>query len=292
MPDFTLNFRVGGERRSTADADPKFVAAKTVAALRAQAEKKSVERVALALEAAAPDIIAAITKDAETFGSRAARVFTKIQSPEGHGVVSTALEGISRSSAIFSRDRGSSRLQGKTTVEWAALTKATLNNKRRRQRAARRRRKGTSKSAGAPETFFVDTGALRQVLLDYMGPAFAALVDPKVVVKRGPKKVTVTLSILAQASGKEKAGVTSDSLPGIYRDANTDSESLFVRYLKRAGAPDRDGKHPLQRKLENPRGKHRPFFQNTLIFWISQRLPGVLDKSLRSAIAQRSKKAK
>lgn len=292
MPDFTLNFRVGAGRRSTTESTADFVAAKAVEVLRAQAEKKGVERVAAAVEASSADIIRDITVDAERFGSQAARVFTKIQSPaSATGSVITALEGIPRASAVSSRDAGSSRLKGKTTVEWKALMKTTLENKRRRMQASKRRRSGVT-SAGQPTTFFVDTGALRAVLLSYMGPAFAALIDPKIVVRRGPRKVTVSLSILAQASGKEKAGVSSDSLPGIYRSASTDSEALFVRYLKKVGAPDRDPRHPLKHKLENPRGKHRPFFQNTLIFWLATRLPAVLDKSLRTSISRRTKKAK
>ncbi|GBU16875.1 MULTISPECIES: hypothetical protein [Methylobacterium] len=287
MPDFTLLFRVGGRRANTVDQDPSFVAAKSVELLRAQAEKKGVERTAEGIFAARDDIVRDIAQDADRFGSQAARVFTKIRSPAS-GTITTALDGISRASAVSSTDSASSRLKGKTTVEWVALTKRTLENKRRRMVSSRRRRGAVS--AGQPDTFFVDTGNLRKVLLDYFGPALASLVDPKIIVRRGPRKVTVSLSILAQASGKEKAGVSPQSLPGAYGDGGARSESLFVRYLKKVGAPDRDPKHPLLYKLENPHGTHRPFFQNTLIFWISNRLPIVLDKSLRKALSRRVKK--
>lgn len=188
-----------------------------------------------------------------------------------------SLDDVSRNAGVFSNDSMSKRLQGKTTVEWLALTKQTIANKRRRK-------------AGSPTTFFVDSGALRDLLIEYLGPAMATLVDPRIVVRKGPRRVSVTLSLMAQASGREKAGVTGQSFPGATGGASAREESLFVRYLKKAGAPDRDPKHPLAYKLENPRGSHRPFLQDTLVYWISRRLPLVLDKSLRSALAKAKKK--
>ncbi|PZP71770.1 hypothetical protein [Methylorubrum populi] len=286
--DFTLNFRVGGTRASAAERDPKFIAARTVELLRKQAEAKGVERVAEAIVAAEAAIIQDITLDAQRFGASAARVFTRIKSPAS-GSVSIAFDTINRGAAVFSSDRTSSRLKGKTTTEWLALTKATIANKHRRMKASRRRTRGV-RSAGDPNTFFVDTGDLRKTLTDFLGPAMGMLVDPKITVRRGPRKVTVSISLLAQASGKEKAGVSAQSLPGAYGGRATRSESLFLRYLKKAGAPDRDPKHPLAHKLENPRGISRPFLQDTLLYWISIRLPLVLEKSLRTALSRRTKK--
>lgn len=290
MPDFALNFRLGARRAGAGEPpDPSFVAAKAVELLRRQAEAKGVERVAEAVLAAQNEIVQDIAQDAARFGSQAARVFTRIKSPT-EGMVSTALDGISRAAAVSSTNRMSARLKGKTTVEWAALTKGTLENKRRRLRAARRG--GGRRTAGEATTFFVDSGELRSVLTSFLGPAMALLVDPKVTVRRGPRKVTVSLSLMAQASGKEKAGVTAAAIPGIYGGGTAREESLFVRYLKKAGAPDRDPLHPLAYKLENPRGAHRPFLQNTLVFWVSNRLPLVLEKSLRTALSRRVKKGK
>ena len=272
--DLQLLFRVGGTKTS----EPAAVAARAVAVLREHAEAKGIERVMEAVVANEQAIVAAVTADAAKFASQAARVFTRLKSPSS-GSVSISLDDISRNAGVLSGDTMSKRLQGKTTTEWLALTKQTV--------AAKRRRK-----AGEPATFFVNTGALRTLLIEYLGPAMAALVDPRIVVRKGPRRVSVTLSIMAQASGREKAGVTGASFPGASGGGVARDESLFVRYLKKAGAPDRDPKHPLAYKLENPRGSHRPFLQNTLVYWISRRLPIVLDKSLRSALAKTKKKGK
>lgn len=282
MPaDLTLNFRLGGAAggtRNTAMTD------KIMTVLREKLEKKGVDRIYEALNdpAIQAKILADITADARKFGMATANVMTRIKSSPA-GPTSISIDGLIRRAAIFSNDPSSSRLTGKTVVQWRALTEATLANKRRRA-AASRGRNATGRSAREPNTYFVDTGDLRKVLNDHLGEAFALLVDPRIVVKEGAKKVTVTLSIMAQASGREKAGVT-DLTAGIERE-----ETMFVRYLKRAGARD-DGRHPLAYKLTNPRGDHRPFLQNSLAFWITARLPLVLDKSLRSALARRVKKA-
>lgn len=272
--DLQLLFRVGGSKTG----DPGFVAARAVELLRERGEAKGIERVMEAVIADEPAIVAAVTADAAKFASQAARVFTRLKSPSS-GSVSISLDDISRNAGVLSGDSMSKRLQGKTTTEWLALTKQTV--------AAKRRRK-----VGEPATFFVNTGALRTLLTEYLGPAMAALVDPRIVVRKGPRRVSVTLSLMAQASGREKAGVTGASFPGANGGGVARDESLFVRYLKKAGAPDRDPKHPLAYKLENPRGSHRPFLQNTLVYWISRRLPLVLDKSLRSALAKTKKKGK
>lgn len=272
--DLQLLFRVGGSKTG----DPGFVAARAVELLRERAEAKGIERLMEAIVADEKAIVAAITADADKFAGQAARVFTRLKSPSS-GSVTISLDDISRNAGVLSSDSMSKRLQGKTTTEWLALTKQTVANKRRRK-------------AGEPTTFFVETGALKALLTEYLGPAMAALVDPRIVVRKGPRRVSVTLSLMAQASGREKAGVTGASFPGAAGGGIAREESLFVRYLKKVGAPDRDPKHPLAYKLENPRGAHRPFLQNTLVYWISRRLPLVLDKSLRSAVAKSKKKGK
>lgn len=272
--DLQLLFRVGGAK----GGDAGFVAERAIAVLRERAEAKGIERLMDAIVADEKAIVAAITADAAKFGAQTARVMTRLKSPST-GSVTISLDDISRNAGVLSGDSMSKRLQGKTTTEWLALTPQTVANKRRRK-------------SGEPTTFFVDTGALRKTLREYLGPAMEQLVDPKIVVRRGPRRVSVTLSLMAQASGREKAGVTGASFPGASGGGIAREESLFVRYLKKAGAPDRDPKHPLAYKLENPRGAHRPFLQNSLIFWISRRLPLVLDKSLRSAVAKAKKKGK
>ena len=288
MPDVTLNFRVGAVKSSTQASDPAFVAAKTVELLRRKAEEKGADRVVEAILANQAQIVADITADASKFAASAARVFTRIKSPPT-GSVSISLDDVNRSAGVFSTDSTSKRLRGKTTVEWLALTKRTLDNKRRRQRASRRGGRG---SAGEAATFFVDSGDLRKLLLDHLGPAMAAMLDPKITVRRGPRKVTATISVMAQASGREKAGVTGSSFPGAGAPgAVARQESLFVRYLKKAGARD-NPRHPLAYKLENPNGQHRPFLQNALVFWLNVRLPLVLEKSLRTALSRRIKRVK
>jgi hypothetical protein len=288
VADFAINVRAGGNRQSTAENTPEFIARKTVDALRRQIEAKGVERVLEAIVANEAAIVRDVTRDAERFGGQAARVFTRVKSSPG-GTVSISLDDISQRTGtlVSSTDRMSSRLKGKTTVEWLALRKATVDAKRRRMR--QKRRKKAARSAGEPETFFVDSGALRATLTDFLGPAMALLVDPKILVRRGTRKVTATMSVMAQASGREKAGLTYQTLPQAYGGATaTGSESLFIRYLKRAGAKDTN----LGAKLENPNGRHRPFLQNTLVYWISNRMPLVFEKSLKTALAKRVKKVK
>lgn len=289
MADLALKFRVGGTAAGTAASVPGFVGDRAAKILAQAAEKKGLDRVIEAIQAHESQIVAEIAADAAKFGVSAAKVFTRIQSP-ATGAVSISLDDIHRNAGVTSTDSLSKRLQGKTTTQWQALTRATIANKQRRMRRARRG--GARGSAGSANTFFVDTGALRDVLNQYLGPALAMLLDPKIVVKRGPRKVTATISVMAQASGREKAGVTGASFPGVSAPGVLSrNESLFVRYLKRAGVRD-DPKHPLAYKLENPRGAHRPFLQNTLAFWISVRLPAVLEKSLKSALSRRLKKVK
>ncbi|GJE78084.1 hypothetical protein [Methylorubrum suomiense] len=283
--DVSLNFRVGPAKSSTSAADPRFVAAKAVELLRQAAEAKGADRVVEAIVANQNQIVADVAADASKFAASAARIFTRIKSPPT-GRISISLDDITRGAGVSSTDSMSKRLKGKSTVEWVALTQKTIANKRRRAR-----RRG-SRSTGDVTTFFVDSGDLRQLLLTYLGPAVALLLDPKISVRRGPRKVTATISVMAQASGREKAGVTGASFPGAASPgAVAREESLFVRYLKRAGARD-DPRHPLAYKLENPAGQHRPFLQNTLVFWLSTRLPVVLEKSLRMALAKRTRKGK
>lgn len=277
----SLRVRVGGQKRSTSDSDPAFVGNRLVEVLRDAARKKGIEAVMEALETNMPAIIAEVTEDARRFGDAAARVMTKIQSPIG-GSVTVSLDAIPRRSAVFSTDRMSTKLKGKTTVEWLALSAETRRNKRNRARLR------GGKGKGDTNTFFVDSGALKKTLDQHLGLAFAMLVDPKIVVRRTKTGANVTLSIMAQASGKEKAGVTGESFPGVMGAGAAREESLFVRYLKRSGA--RDDK--LSYKLGNPRGFQRPFLQNSLAYWISRRMPAVLEGSLRSALAKNLKKAK
>jgi len=283
MTDFSLNFRVGG----TKSDQPAFVAARAMQVMREQAERKGMDRLVAAIEANQAQIVADIAADAAKFGASAAKVFTRIKSP-ATGSVSISLDDVARGAGVSSTDSLSKRLQGKSTVQWLALTRETIRNKQRRARA----RRGARRSAGDATTFFVDTGELRDTLNRYLGPALVLMLDPKIRVTRGPRKITATISVMAQASGREKAGVTGASFPGaVTRGAIARNESLFVRYLKRAGAKD-DPRHPLAYKLENPNGAHRPFLQNALAYWISVRLPIVLEKSLRSALAKRIKKVK
>lgn len=280
----SLSVRVGGQRRGTSEAsDPNFVANRLVQVLKDAADKKGIDAVIAALEANMDKIIAEVTRDAQNFGDAAARVMTKIQSPIG-GSTTVSLDAIPRRSAVYSTDRMSTKLKGKTTVEWLALSAETRRNKRNRARL-----RGGRQSKTGPTTFFVDSGALKKVLDQYLGQAFALLVDPRIIVRRTKTGVNVTLSIMAQASGREKAGVTGDSFPGVNAPGTiAREESLFVRYLKRAGA--RDDK--LSYKLGNPRGFQRPFLQNSLAFWISNRMPAVLEGSLRTALAKNLKKGK
>lgn len=280
-PAVTLNVRVGGQKRATTQNDPAFVGNRLVEVLRQAADRKGIDQVMAALETNMPAIIAEVTEDARRFGDAAARVMTKIQSPIG-GSVTVSLDAIPRRSAVFSTDRMSTKLKGKTTVEWLALSAETRRNKRNRARLRGGRGKGDT------NTFFVDSGELKKTLEQHLGPAFAMLVDPKIIVRRTKTGANVTLSIMAQASGKEKAGVTGDSFPGVMGAGAARDESLFVRYLKRSGA--RDDK--LSYKLGNPRGFQRPFLQNSLAYWISRRMPAVLEGSLRSALAKNLKKAK
>lgn len=286
--DFQINVRAGGNRGSATESTPAFIAQRVVDALRKQIEAKGTERVLEAIITHQEAIIRDITRDALRFGDQAARVFTRVKSSTA-GTVSISLDDISKRTGtlVSSTDRMSARLKGRTTVEWLALRTKTVEAKRRRMR--RKRGKGARKSAGEPETFFVDSGALRETLTSFLGPALALLINPKITVRRGPRKVTATLSIMAQASGKEKAGLTYQTLPQAYGGGSAaESESLFVRYLKRAGAKDPH----LGAKLENPRGRHRPFLQNTLIFWISNRMPLVFEKSLKAALSKRMVKVK
>lgn len=282
--ELSLSFRVGG----TKSDQPAFVAARAVQVLREQAERKGMDRLVAAIETHQAQIIADITADASKFGASAAKVFTRVTSPAS-GTTSISLDDVARGAGVSTTDSLSKRLAGKSVVQWQALTRATIQNKQRRARA---RRGGTRRAAGSASTFFVDTGELRDTLNRLLGPALAMMLDPKIKVTRGPRKVTAAISIMAQASGREKAGVTGASFPGANtRGAIARNESLFVRYLKRAGAKD-DPRHPLAYKLENPNGAHRSFLQNALVFWITVRLPIVLEKSLRSALAKRMKKVK
>ncbi len=288
MSDVKLNFRVGRSAASTRAPDPAFVAAAVVEKMREAAQKRGIDAVVLALTNHQDEIIAAITADASKFAASAARVFTRIRSPAS-GAISISLDDVTRGAGVTSTDSLSKRLQGKSTVEWLALTRKTVANKRRKQRARGTRSRGSTAQA---ETFFVDSGALRDVLLQYLGPAMAALLDPRVTIKRHSRGVTATVSVMSQASGREKAGVTSSSFPGAASPgAISRGESLFTRYLKRVGVRD-DPRHPLAYKLENPRGQHRPFLQNMLVFWLSNRLPIVFEKALKSALSKSIKRSK
>ncbi len=274
MPaDLQLLFRVGGSKTG----DPGFVAARAVELLRERAEAKGIERLMEAIVADEKAIVNAVTADAAKFAGQAARVFTRLKSPSS-GSVTISLDDISRNAGCCRPTACRSGCRARPPPSgWP-------HKADRGEQAAPEGRRAHHVLRG--------DRALKALLTEYLGPAMAALVDPRIVVRKGPRRVSVTLSLMAQASGREKAGVTGASFPGAAGGGIAREESLFVRYLKKAGAPDRDPKHPLAYKLENPRGAHRPFLQNTLVYWISRRLPLVLDKSLRSALAKAKKKGK
>jgi hypothetical protein len=278
--DFGLTFRL-----VNAKVDPAVAAERAVAMLREQIERKGMERVVRAIIDSQNEIVADIAADAKVFGAGIARVMTRVKSPAS-GTTSVSLDSAAKGSLVSSTDSMSSRLKGKTTVEWQALTAQTIRAKQNRMRV----RNGGGRRPKGGDTFFVDTGQLQKDLLTYLGDAFAGLIDPKIVVTEGKRKVSVRISLMSTASGSAKAGVTGDSFPGVNAGSPARNESLFVRYLKRAGVRD-DKRHPLAYKLENPRGSHRPFLQNSLSFWIANRLPVVLEKSLRKALSKRVKAA-
>lgn len=283
----SLRFRIGPQQGTVGGKRPQDVTADVTQKLTRFAKEQGVENLVAALFASKEEILKSIRLDANRFAENAARVMTRVRSPST-GSIFVSVDDVNRNfvGAISMNEfREGNRMVegGHTVVSWNALTARTLANKR-----SRATRLGPR---GSPDQFFVDSGQLRSLLITYLGPAFAALVDPAIVFKRvenddGPTdKVNVTLITMAKNSGFAKKGVGRENFPFLNtgqmgNKASSSNETMMVQYLQAAGANDPN----LGAKLTNPRGAQRPFLQPVLAFWLTNRLPIVLERSLIKAL--------
>jgi hypothetical protein len=274
----SLRFRIGPQMSGTTKR-AEDATAEVVQVLRKMIKEKGVEDLAAAIVIGQESIIREIRLDADRFARNAASVMTRVRSP-ATGSIYVSVDDVNRNfvgSTSFEQFKEGNRLvEGShTVVSWNALTARTLANKRYRSRKMGPR--------GGSDTFFVDSGELRSVLTTYLGPAFAALVDPQIIVNDYPEKgkVTVTLITMAKNIGFAKKFVGRENLPFLNTGssgnaASSGNETVLVQYLRSAGARDPD----LGAKLTNPRGTQRPFLQPVLAFWLTTRLPIVLERCL------------
>lgn len=288
VDQLAIKFRIG-TRISTADkaSRPDDVTSEIIDKLKRMIKSKGIDNLQAALFLNQEMIIKEITTDATRFAQNAAKVMTRVRSP-ATGSVYVSVDDVNRNfvgSATFEEFKAGSRLveNGATVVSWNALTARTLANKRRRNKSFGPR--------GAADQFFVDSGELRSTLITYLGPAFASLIDPKIIFKRyrEPDRVTATLTVMAKNMGFAKKGVSAANLPFMSTGqagnrASAGSENLMVSYLRAAGARDPD----LAAKLTNPRGAQRPFLQPVLAFWLTTRLPIVLERAMKKAMRSKA----
>lgn len=284
-PKLTLRFRAGPRSTAVGGARPEDITAEVEDKLRRMAKKVGLEELAAALFTSKDAVLREIRVDATRFAENAAKVMTRVRSPTT-GSIYVSVDDVNRNfvgSSSFEEFKAGSRLvEGShTVVSWNALTARTLARKRGRQRGFGPR--------GSPETFFVDSGQLRSLLITYLGPAFAMLIDPQIIFTRKEEGVTVTLTVMAKNAGFAKRGVGKANAPFLASGqagnaASAGNENLMVSYLQAAGA--RDPK--LAAKLTNPRGIHRPFLQPVLAYWLTTRLPIVLERALLKALKSRN----
>ena len=286
MADLEIRFSAGAQKSSA--ANPVAVTRDVVRILRKVAADKGRVELRAALTAGGPEIVEALRADANRFASNAAKVFTRIQSPAtGRGTVSISLDDVNRNIAGFSSETGRALRRtrigdpdkGHQLIQWTALTRRTLANKRGRQKRGQ--------LAGAPTTFFVDSGQLRDVLLTYLGPAMANLIDPIIKVYERDGVVRINVSVMSKTYGMAKAGVSQANLPLLggadSQGLTSRNETIFASALVAAGAPNLKG--TLQERLTNPRGAQRAFLQAVLAFWLFKRLPLVFERSLMKVLA-------
>lgn len=276
-----LKFRAGPQVSTVGEKRPEDITAEVEDKMRRLVKKVGLEDLASALFISKEPVLKEIRLDATRFAENAAKVMTRVKSP-ATGSVYVSVDDVNRNfvgSVSFEQFKEGNRLveNSHTVVSWNALTARTLANKKSRGQKFGPR--------GAPDQFFVDSGQLRSLLITYLGPAFANLVDPQLAFNRRQDAVTVVLSVMTKNVGFAKKFVGKANAPFLNTGnqgnaASGQNETLMVAYLKAAGARDPN----LGAKLENPRGSHRPFLLPVLAFWLTTRLPLVLERALMKAL--------
>jgi hypothetical protein len=232
-------------------------------------------------------IIRDVERDLSKFGRQVANYFTRIESPntssrrkrgpspaETIQINLTGLGPAATDGAGFTVNRRFRRERPVTAIRWAALSPRTIRNKRH-------------------TTYFINSGELKQALVEGLGPAFVGLVNPAISIEKTESGDKVA-RIRALMNPRFRTGLLADR--GAVGD-RYGSEKLILSYLKTANQEVTLAKLAnLGRIMEGTdthfNRPHRPFIQPALAFWVLSRLPVVFGGAVNKALKRkRSRRA-